>query len=93
MEEFGEIGIKAASTFTGFCNYHDTVIFSEIENKDYEESEYQNFLYAFRSCIREYVKKKESVCHINNLLKKFKASSYSTELKIIKKASITGQNS
>lgn len=90
--EFGEIGIKSASTFTGFCNYHDTVIFSEIENKYYEESEYQNFLYAFRACIREYVKKKESVCHINNLLQKFKSSSYSTNLEIIKKASITGQN-
>lgn len=90
--EFGEIGIKSASTFTGFCNYHDTVIFSEIENKDYEESENQNFLYAFRACIREYVKKKESVCHINNLLEKFKSSSYSTNLEIIKKMSMIGLN-
>ena len=40
------IGIKNASTFFGFCNFHDTILFSEIENNDYNESKEQNFLYT-----------------------------------------------
>ncbi|MFX0020991.1 MAG: hypothetical protein ACFE9S_01600 [Candidatus Hermodarchaeota archaeon] len=31
-KEFEPIGIRSALTFFGFCNYHDTNLFSEIEN-------------------------------------------------------------
>ena len=61
-KEFEQIGINSASTFFGFCGYHDTKIFSEIENKDYAGTIEQNFLYAYRACALEYVKKKKSVC-------------------------------
>ncbi len=71
-KEFDEIGIKSVSTFFGFCNYHDTNIFSEIENKEYVSSIEQNFLHAYRACALEYVKKEESVCFYEKAMKKYK---------------------
>lgn len=45
-----EVGRGKASTFTGFCNYHDSRIFKPIENFDYNpNNEEQNFLYAYRA--------------------------------------------
>lgn len=70
--EFEQIGIRTASTFFGFCNHHDTVIFSEIENKDYIANQEQNFLYAYRACALEYGKKKEACCFYKASLNKFK---------------------
>lgn len=61
-----EIGIKLASTFYGFCNFHDTYLFSLIENNDYTQTEEQNFLHAYRGCAREYAIKYE----VFNLTKK-----------------------
>ena len=63
-----EIGINEASTFYGFCNYHDTIIFSDIENKDYNNLPEQKFLFAYRACAREYVAKKESLCITADLI-------------------------
>ena len=59
---FEKVGIKKASTFFGFCNAHDSKIFSDIENKDYLNTFKQNFLYAYRACAREYVVKREATC-------------------------------
>ena len=75
-KEFEEIGISSASTFFGFCNYHDTNIFSEIENKEYAGSIEQNFLHAYRACALEYVKKKVSVCFYEKAMKKYKNNPY-----------------
>lgn len=75
-KEFEKIGIRSASTFFGFCNFHDTTIFSEIENKEYSGSIEQNFLHAFRACALEYVKKKESVCFYKKAMKKYENSPY-----------------
>lgn len=60
--DFEEIGIKQASTFFGFCNHHDTTVFSNIENVDYYDTKEQNFLYAYRACAREFVVKYEATC-------------------------------
>jgi len=60
--EFRKIGINSASTFFGFCNYHDAKIFSEIENEDYTGRIEQNFLHSYRACASEYVRSKVSVC-------------------------------
>lgn len=67
--EFEEVGVNSASTFFGFCSFHDTSIFSEIENNDYIENQEQNFLYAYRACALEFVKKQESSCFHQNLRK------------------------
>ena len=75
-KEFKKIGISSASTFFGFCNYHDTTIFSEIENNDYAGTIEQNFIHAYRACALEYVKKKESACFYEKAMKKYKNNPY-----------------
>ncbi|KKD52993.1 MULTISPECIES: hypothetical protein [Paenibacillus] len=45
-----KVGRDKASTFTGFCNHHDSSIFSPIENNDYKPTDSQhNFLFAYRA--------------------------------------------
>lgn len=56
-----EVGRKKATTKTNFCKFHDSNIFSPIEDKKYEKSNLQQeFLFAYRSFAREYHTKKES---------------------------------
>lgn len=55
----GNQGRKIASTFTGFCGYHDQVIFRPIELTDYiPGNREQEFLYAYRSFAKGYYAKK-----------------------------------
>lgn len=46
-----------ATTFYGFCSYHDSKVFSPIETKPYIHSDEQNFLFAYRALAQEYHKK------------------------------------
>ncbi|AMC10220.1 hypothetical protein Lupro_02665 [Lutibacter profundi] len=43
------IGKKKASIFTGFCDYHDSKLFSPIENFDFNFSDEHLFLLTYRS--------------------------------------------
>ncbi len=54
------IGIRKASTFTGFCSYHDNKIFEELEKKKFIPNDKQIFLLAYRTICRELFLKK---CH------------------------------
>lgn len=65
-----EIGIKSASTFYGFCNYHDSLLFSSIENYNYTQTDEQNFLHAYRACAREYAMKYEAFNLSKKLIQK-----------------------
>jgi len=47
------IGINKASTYTGFCNLHDTNIFAPIENNPFESNQKHAFLLAYRAVGRE----------------------------------------
>jgi hypothetical protein len=47
------IGINDASTFNGFCNFHDNNTFSRIEKYPFEASIDQIFLLAYRAQCRE----------------------------------------
>lgn len=47
------LGINKASTFTGFCEFHDKKIFSPIENKYFTGENEQVFLLAYRAQARE----------------------------------------
>lgn len=47
------IGIGKASTFTGFCNYHDTTTFEGIEKYPFSGKLNQIFLLAYRALARE----------------------------------------
>lgn len=53
------IGRKIATTFSGFCQYHDVKIFQPIENYDYDpNNQEQNCLFAYRALIKELYAKK-----------------------------------
>jgi len=67
-KEFEKVGINSASTFFGFCGYHDTVIFSQIENKDFTGRSEQNFLFSYRASSIEFVKKKIASCIYKKLV-------------------------
>jgi hypothetical protein len=47
------IGINAASTFTGFCNFHDNKTFEPIEKYTFESNQHHTFLFAYRAICRE----------------------------------------
>jgi hypothetical protein len=51
-------GINKATTFTGFCEYHDTLIFRPIETREYCISNQEhNFLFAYRAFAYEWYEK------------------------------------
>lgn len=50
-------GKNEATVFTGFCKYHDSKVFSPIENYDYNEEIKQDFLFAYRAFSHEYHEK------------------------------------
>lgn len=52
-------GRKEATVFTGFCGYHDKTLFQPIEDKDFEKTEEQIFLFTYRCFALEYHKKQE----------------------------------
>lgn len=58
------IGVNSASTFTGFCNYHDTKTFAPIENHPFEGHEQQVFLLGYRALCRELFMKRSMVEHL-----------------------------
>ena len=50
-------GRSIATTFTGFCSYHDKTVFQEIEDKEFVASEKQIFLITYRTLAWHYHKK------------------------------------
>lgn len=60
------IGKKVASTFYGFCDYHDTYLFNKIENNAFDNSNEQCFLYSYRSFAHSYHMKKEGLKAYNS---------------------------
>lgn len=55
---FKKKGINRASTFTGFCRYHDNLLFSPIEDNSLDVCEQHAFLFAFRAICKEVFAKK-----------------------------------
>ncbi len=74
ISEFGifnlkKIGRKKATTFTGFCGYHDKEIFKPIEDKDYIPGDVeQEFIFAYRTIAKEYHAKKTTLNIYTKLL-------------------------
>jgi hypothetical protein len=55
------IGVRNATTFTGFCNFHDTEIFKPIESVPFIGNDEQCFLLAFRAVARELYTKRAAI--------------------------------
>ncbi|MCT1399012.1 hypothetical protein M4D81_08290 [Paenibacillus sp. p3-SID867] len=69
-----------ASTFTGFCNKHDSKIFSPIENNEYVPNDTrQNFLFAYLAFALGYYERYSSYNLMNARLEK-DPSMFNTEL-------------
>jgi len=47
------LGIKQASTFTGFCGYHDSTTFEPIERHPFQSNEQHTFLAGYRALCKE----------------------------------------
>lgn len=60
-ETLKPIGKGSASTFFGFCDHHDTTLFSKIENNSYDESSEHSFLHSYRSFAHSYHRKNEEL--------------------------------
>jgi hypothetical protein len=59
---FEPLGKKAASTFFGFCGYHDNEIFKAIENDNIDlENDEHCFLLSYRAFAKEFHSKQESL--------------------------------
>lgn len=67
--ELKKISKNKASTFFGFCDYHDTELFKPIELNDYQNEPIQNFLFAFRAFAIEYHKKVRKLENARNIFR------------------------
>lgn len=55
------IGKNEASTFFGFCDYHDSKLFSSIENEEFDGSLKHCFLHSYRSFAHSFLRSKEEL--------------------------------
>lgn len=65
-------GRKTTTVFTGFCSYHDKVLFQEIEDKEFTATPKQIFLLTYRTMAWHYHKKQEQ-SEQNRLLRQMMA--------------------
>ena len=63
-----KIGVNEASTFYGFCRYHDNILFKDIDEEDVEINEKNAFLLGYRGFIKEYYNKEWSIKFQKNLI-------------------------
>ncbi|WP_050740706.1 YecA family protein [Acetobacterium bakii] len=54
-------GRKIATVFTGFCQYHDKVLFQDIEDREFLCETKQLFLFTYRTFAWHYHKKQEQI--------------------------------
>lgn len=54
------IGINRASTFSGFCGFHDNIIFSPLEDENFSGTSEQCVLLSYRAFAREFFLKTAS---------------------------------
>ena len=59
FQTFDKKGRGVATTFTGFCQYHDKFLFQEIEDKDFIGTQKQIFLMTYRTLAWHFHKKQE----------------------------------
>ncbi|MBN1067588.1 hypothetical protein DVW02_06230 [Clostridium botulinum] len=62
-------GKNEATIFTGFCKYHDSSVFSPIEDFDYNEEAQQDFLFAYRAFAEQYHEKLRAINEYKNIFK------------------------
>lgn len=66
-----KVGINEASTFYGFCKYHDNKIFEDIDVKDIHINKRTAFLLGYRAFVREYYTKELAIKEQEKFLEGF----------------------
>lgn len=56
-----QVGIRQASTFSGFCCHHDNVTFVPVEDKPFTATDEQCFLLGYRAMCRELYQKQTAL--------------------------------
>lgn len=86
---------REASTFTGFCGYHDNNIFLELDNNEFDGSIRLTFLSAYRSLCREIFMKKGhlNTTHLGRAMDKGRSPDRQMFIQEIVSASSEGVNS
>lgn len=60
MAELRRVGLRDASTFTGFCTHHDNALFRPIETEPIVPTAEQAFLLGYRAFCREFFMKQRA---------------------------------
>src|SRR6185503_2227946 len=71
--------INAASTFTGFCSFHDNSTFLEIETNPFKANEEHSFLLGYRAIAKEAFLKRAQLEQISFLRKSDKGRDVATQ--------------
>lgn len=83
-------GISKATTFPGFCNSHDNIIFEEIDNLPFDLSNKQAFLYLFRAISRAIIHKEQTIFLLDEIYKRNNNKKLIDELKNFKMGTLIG---
>ena len=78
-----EQGRKIATTFTGFCSYHDKKLFQAIEDQPFTATAKQIFLFTYRTMAWHYHKKEEQHKRTELFHKNMAAKGYSSSSEFI----------
>lgn len=61
------VGVGVASTYAGFCNFHDTKTFAPVEKHPLEATPHHAFLLGYRALCRELFMKRNRVEHLRTV--------------------------
>src|SRR5579862_725417 len=75
------IGIKRATTFTGFCECHDSHTFATIDNSQFQNTPEYKFLYHYRAFAQTYYDFAHKFKTIESAVKEMSKTLPATELK------------
>jgi hypothetical protein len=76
------IGLRIASTFTGFCGFHDNAVFEPIEKYPFQSNPQHTFLLGYRAISREYYLKRAQYQLMPTLLSLDKGKSETEQLEL-----------
>ena len=76
------IGVAHASTFMGFCGFHDNSLFEPIEQANFDLDEKAAFLLAYRAIAYEFLTKRQALEAISVNRKMDKGKNFETQIGI-----------
>jgi len=84
------VGVGSASTFSGFCNYHDTTMFRPVEVGARELSGENCFLLSFRALAYEFVMKEAAIGTLSLMRENDRGRPYEEQIAIQEHLNVMG---